>query len=73
MVNGPEGAGVSFFRPKDFESGFQVQSSADLEYWRPVQDDPGVEVTVESEDLQSERVTARGKKGTGQRYFRLKY
>ncbi|WP_265594382.1 Calx-beta domain-containing protein [Haloferula sp. BvORR071] len=73
LISGPAGSGVCFLRPRDGSAAFDVESSADLQVWQSVKDDPGVEIGVVLENDQHERVTIRGKAGVGQRFFRVKY
>jgi hypothetical protein len=73
LFSGPGGAGVSYLRPLSGGGDFDVESSADLRAWQSAKNDPGVEIEVVKENDVHERVTIRGKAGTSQRFFRVKY
>ena len=73
LISGTEGAGVSYLRPLGGQVGFEVESSEDLITWRSASDDPGVNIHVVPESESHERVFIRGKAGTPQRFFRVKY
>jgi hypothetical protein len=73
LISGTEGAGVSYLRPLGGQVGFEVESSEDLITWRSASDDPGVNIHVMPESESHERVFIRGKAGTPQRFFRVKY
>lgn len=73
LVSGPEGAGVSYLRPLGGGGDFEVESSADLLTWRSAANDSGVEIHVVPENESHEKVFIRGKAGSSQRFFRVKY
>lgn len=73
LFSGPGGAGVSYLRPLGGGGDFDVESSSDLLTWQSAGDDREVEIDVVKVNELHERVFIRGKAGTSQKFFRVKY
>ncbi len=63
----------SYLRPIGGSADFEVESSADLEFWMPAKDDEEIEMIIQAVDGERERVILRGKPDVSRRYFRVRY